>query len=155
MAQYMKQFESFPTNYYTGGGDTNLMIRNQHLGTDFNDPSRFYTTQPDYVMQSRDRNIGQNMEQYERYSEFNQEGPDAEAHYISDQMIPGDYTIDTQNVGPRMYYSVSPHAKGRDYKPVLIQPSYSPYSMQKNTPYNQRRERQDIFEPSRGPKYHL
>jgi type II secretory pathway component GspD/PulD (secretin) len=155
MAQFKRQFESFPANYYVAENEPGAIVRNQQVPANYIDAQRFYSTQPSQVINRRDRNIDPNMEQYDGYSEVFYEDPDAQAQVIYSTHQPMDYPSERQNVGPRNYVSVSPNAYRTNVKPVTVSKSPSPYVLQDNIPYFQQRERQDVSEAARTSKYQL
>lgn len=129
-------------------------MRAQQPLTNYIEAQRFYGTQPGQIIQRRDRNIGQNIDQYEDYSEGYYEEPDAEAQLLYNTMQPGEYRQEGQNVPPRNYYTASPQIYGRTTKATSVPKSQSPYILTNNMGYRQPRENLEGSDVNRAPKYY-
>ena len=129
-------------------------MRAQQPPTNYIEAQRFYSTQPGQILQRRDRNIGQSIDQYEDYSEGYYEEPDAEAQLLYNTMQPGEYRQEGQNVPPRNYYTASPQIYGRTTKATSVPKSQSPYILTNNMGYRQPRENLEVSDVNRAPKYY-
>lgn len=147
MSQIKRQYESYPTNYYSVEPEPGRIMRTQPVQANYFDAQRFYNTQAQQVLQRRDRNIDQHVEQYEDYSEGYYEEPDHEAQYMYSSAQP-EIQFERQNIPPRNYHTVSPDIYARNSK------SHSPYVVQ-NMAYTHEGNFIEVNEPNgRSNKYH-
>ena len=111
--QVKRQFESFPTNYYTE--DFSRRQPGQIAHGNMMDPRRFYSTQGSSVPQKR--GPGTEMDQFDEGSEGYYEDPDAEAQYLYPQAQPEIHYTGPSQTQPRNYYSVSPEGGFKSHSP--------------------------------------
>lgn len=114
--QVKRQFESFPTNYYTE--DFSRRQPGQIAHGNLVDGRRFYSTHAPGVAGRRGQPA--EMDQFEEGSEGYYDDVDAEAHYIYGHAHPEIHYTGHSQPQPRNYYSASPDV---GYKP------HSPYPM--------------------------